>query len=93
MNRITPLLTAIAVALLAPLAQAELDPRLRSCHATFTQCMDGVPEQGPDGRYPIAMEQACEVSYERCKVGAGFAPNAGTPGGGAEMSGLPDHDE
>lgn len=73
-----PLLSLIllpALLLSAPLA-ADMDARLRACHDQFTRCMERVPEAGPDGRYPLHLEQACEVAHERCKVSHGYAPSA-----------------
>ena len=88
MKRPIPLIVTAATlvpTLFAQGAAAGLEPRLRGCYDAFIQCMDAVPEAGPDGRYPLRKEQACDVAYDRCKMERGFPPSAGRPGryGGA----------
>lgn len=84
--------TALMLTLFTQGAAGGLDPRLRGCHDAFTQCMDAVPEAGPDGRYPLHKEQACDIAYERCKMELGFPPSAGKPDQYRGAGPLPNHD-
>ncbi|GAB6041021.1 hypothetical protein [Endothiovibrio diazotrophicus] len=84
-------LAGLLVGLLSVGASADLDPRLRGCYDTFLQCIDAIPEQGSDGRYPVAREKRCELAYRNCKIQLGFPADAGLPRPQNDTR-LPDYD-
>ena len=75
-NRTPPALLAITLALSAQGSAADLDPRTQSCKKAFLQCIDGVPERGPDGRYPLHLERACNDDFDDCMSGGALQPTS-----------------